>query len=307
MIDPCVTQSSAPHGTTDSSAETSDGSGERVRQARIASQLSQAELASDLGIDRSALARIESGQRQVTALELFRLSEVLRVPIAHFVTRAPAAVVSRRRELTDDADHVTRARFRMDAALEAHARDAERLVAQGFLSPAAVTATGGDRFRFGGQASADPRSAASSLRMALGLTLDPIASIADACGRAGLHVLVVPDLEAGASLTLDPGLGVAVVGAEDQPGRRRLTAAHELGHFILQDEYTTDIGVAASRDEREQAIDAFASEFLLPSDALAREWESSGVVGDRQRLVKIAGSYRVSWSVAVRTARGGRR
>ena len=68
--------------------------GARIRQARLASQLSQAELASALGIDRTALARAEGGQRQVSALELFRLSEVLHVPIAHFVTRPPAAVVS---------------------------------------------------------------------------------------------------------------------------------------------------------------------------------------------------------------------
>jgi hypothetical protein len=37
-----------------------------------------------------------------------RLSETLEVPLAHFVSRPPAAVTSRRRDLDDDADTVSR-------------------------------------------------------------------------------------------------------------------------------------------------------------------------------------------------------
>lgn len=276
--------------------------GERVRQARIMSELSQAELAGKLDIDRSALAKIESGQRQVTALELFRLSDSLGVPIGHFVTRPPTAVTSRRQELNDDADQVTKARFQLDAALEAHARDAEWLAAQGFLLASPITASADSDYRFSTSEGVDPQAAAQALRSAVGLRLEPIPSMADVCGRAGLHVLVLPELQAGASLTLEPGLGVAVVGGMDQPGRRRFTAAHELGHFVLQDEYTTDIGVAASRDEREQAIDAFASEFVVPADAVLANWERLRTLSERQRLVHIAATYRVSWSVALRKA-----
>lgn len=277
--------------------------GERVRQARVAHRLSQADLAAGLGLDRSALARIESGQRQVSALELYRLSELLAVPIGHFVSRPPAAVVSRRQDLTDDADLITRARFRMDSALEAHARDAEWLVSHGFLAASDLAAGAREAFGGTGDPGPDPAAAARALRAGLGLGLLPIPSLADACGRAGLHVLVVAGLEAGASLLLDAGLGVAVVGGDDQPGRRRLTAAHELGHFVLQDEYTTDIGVAASRDEREQVVDAFASELLLPRESVVVAWETAAGLPARRRLVRIAGEYRVSWSVAVRAAR----
>lgn len=275
--------------------------GARIRQARLASQLSQADLASSLGIDRSALARVEGGQRQVSALELFRLAEVLHVPIAHFVTRPPAAVASHRREITDDADRVTRARFRLDAALEAHARDAEWLLLHGFLSPSTVQTAGLEQLGPSGQADA-PRTVALELRSRLGCALEPLGSMAAVCGRAGLQVVVADDVEAGASLLLEPGVGVAVIGADSPPGRRRFTAAHELGHYILQDEYTTDIGVAASRDEREQRIDAFAGEFLLPRDGLVAAWERLSGHPPRHRLVYAAGSYRVSWSTALRAA-----
>jgi IrrE N-terminal-like domain len=80
-----------------------------------------------------------------------------------------------------------------------------------------------------------------------------------------------------------------------------LTAAHELGHFLVRDEYTSDVGIAASRDEREQLIDAFAAELLLPTADLADSWGASGDEA-RTKLVRISGLYRVSWSTAIRAA-----
>ena len=44
---------------------------------------------------------------------------------------------------------------------------------------------------------------------------------------------------------------------------------HELGHLVLGDEYSNDLGVHASRPDRENVIDEFAAEFLLPSPVLA--------------------------------------
>ena len=277
--------------------------GERIRQARIANRLSQAELATKVAVDRSALARIEGGARHVSAVELFRLADALGLPLGHFVTRPPAAVVSRRQELTEDADQVTRARFRLDAALEAHARDADWLAGDGYLEASP--------HRGALDACLDPaadpagaRATARAARRVLGVPDGPIDAVADVCGRAGLHLLVVDGLEAGASLLLDDGLGVAVIGGADDPGRRRFTAAHELGHYVLKDAYSTDIGVAASKDEREQRIDAFAAEFLLPQDVVAGAWQSSATRPERQRLIELAGTYRVSWSLVLRAAVG---
>ena len=128
------------------------------------------------------------------------------------------------------------------------ARDAEWLVSQGFLSPSTVQTTGLEQL---GSGQADvPRTVALDLRRRLGCALEPLGSLAALCGRPGLHVVVTGDVEAGASLLLESGVGVAVVGADSPPGRRRFTAAHELGHYVLQDEYATDIAVAAGRDER---------------------------------------------------------
>jgi hypothetical protein len=54
--------------------------------------------------------------------------------------------------------------------------------------------------------------------------------------------------------------------------------------------------VAASRDQREQRIEAFAAEFLLPTSAVERAWHHDGEETVRRRLMRLAARYRVSWS-----------
>jgi Zn-dependent peptidase ImmA (M78 family)/transcriptional regulator with XRE-family HTH domain len=263
--------------------------------------MTQDGLAGRLGIDRSALARIENGGRQVTALELFALAEALRLPLGHFVSTSPAAIASHRQDLAEDADDISRTTFRLDALMEAHARDAEWLRGRGYLDVDAVVLPETLRMGQDGATSDDARRSAVDVRRALNLE-GPIESMADALASVGLFLLVVPDVSGGASLILDERFGVAVVGASDDPGRRRMTAAHELGHFILQDEYRTDLGVAASRDARAQRIEAFAAEFLLPGSVVEERWEAAREP-ERARLVKLSADYRVSWSASVNTVR----
>lgn len=268
--------------------------GSRLREARIAAGFSQGQLAGQLGIDRSALVRIESGQRQVSALELFRLSEILGVPVAHFVSTSPAAIVSLRADLDDDAQPAARERYRFDAMLEAHARDADFLHAQGYLPAGRSLQSPSVTESF------EARQLALTARRTAGFGIGPLPGIAQVADTFGLYLLVLDLPGEGASLRLDDDqFGVAVIGGRAPAGRRRFTAAHELGHHLLGDEYQTDIGVAASSDEREALIDTFAAEFLLPESETASQWEQlSGT--PRERLVKLAASFRVSWSVAVR-------
>jgi Zn-dependent peptidase ImmA (M78 family)/transcriptional regulator with XRE-family HTH domain len=269
--------------------------GERVRQARLASGLTQAELAERVGFERSALVRVEGGGRRLDAMELFRLSDALGLPVAHFVTRPPAAVVSRRAALPESPDVAARERYLVDADLETHLADTRWLVDSDLLVPPALDPPA----RIA--TAADARALAFDARAQLGLApVDPLGPAADACEQFGLYILVVDRDADGASL-LDERFGVAVIGGRAEPGRRRFTAAHELGHHLLGDAYTSDLGVATSSDEREAVVDAFASELLLPVSAAHAAWERGGSV--RDRLVWLAGTFRVSWSVAVGAAR----
>lgn len=66
----------------------------------------------------------------------------------------------------------------------------------------------------------------------------------------------------------------------------------------------SDLGVPAFREEREQAVEAFTAEFLLPRTRVRAVAGEDDASARRQALVRLAAVYRVSWSLAV--ARLGR-
>lgn len=271
--------------------------GERITEARLAAGLSQGELASQIGVDRTALVRIEAGDRRITALELFRLAEILGVPLAHLVSRPPATLVSRRSALEETADETARARYRLDARLEEHARYAQWLVDHGFLSPNAP-----DPGLRRTTNHVDPVALATAAREAAGCPSGPLGPLADVLEHLGLYLTAVDEPAEGASLLLQ-GFGVAVISGQAQPGRRRWTAVHELGHHLMQDEYHTDAGVAAGRDVREQLIDQFVEEFLLPAADTRRAWSSAEHDRTpRSIMIDMSATYRMSWSAVVNRA-----
>ncbi|MEV7689070.1 helix-turn-helix domain-containing protein [Streptomyces bungoensis] len=278
--------------------ESWDEVGERIAEARLATDMSQGDLASKVGLDRTAMVRIEAGDRKVSALELSRLAQALGVPLAHFLSRPPASLVSRRVALEDTSDEATRASYRLDAWLEQHARNAHWLITEGFLTPAQVDSS---VRRAGG--SVDPSALAAAARKVLDQPSGPLGPMADVVEQLGLFLTVVDEPAEGASLLQD-GYGVAVISGEAQPGRRRWTAAHELGHHLLQDEYHSDAGVAASRDERERQIDRFAECFLLPAQDVQSAWQGITEAKDsRAVMLALAANYRTSWSAVVNRVR----
>lgn len=271
--------------------------GGRIAETRESAGLSQGELASRIGVDRTAVVRMEQGERKVSALELFRIAQVLDAPPAHFLTEPPPAIVSRRRTLDAPLAAATRDSYRLDIRLEEHARNAQWLVAEGFLVPSPLPGLlPGLRERSG----TDPVTLAREARRATGTPEGPLGPMATVLEHFGLYATVVHEPAEGASLLLGD-YGVCVISGLSAPGRRRWTAAHELGHHVLQDEYHSDAGVSASRDEREQYIDAFAGEFLLPEADLESAWarETGEQRSERDALIRIAADYRVSWSAAV--------
>jgi Zn-dependent peptidase ImmA (M78 family) len=217
------------------------------------------------------------------------------LPVAHFVLRPPEAIVSRRTPLLDEPDAAARAGYFLDADLAAHARDAEWLVGEGFLRPSDVLA--------GRRPAGDPGDAielARAARRALGVPTEPLGGMAEVCEDFGLYLLALDRDAEGASMSAG-AYGVAVIGAKREPGRRRWTAAHELGHHLAGDAYHSDVGVAASERDREAVIDAFAGEFLLPESAVEAAW-ATGSQDDRLRATRLAGRYRLSWSATVQAA-----
>ncbi|MDP9796005.1 transcriptional regulator with XRE-family HTH domain [Catenuloplanes nepalensis] len=266
--------------------------GHRVREARLAVRLSQDQLGRRVGLERTMIAKIEAGGRRVDAVELVRLAEALDVPLGQLVHEQPP-VLSRRTPLfEEEVTEAGRESLRLEFALTRWLDDLRQLRGIGLLPVTPILA------RDGGAATDEAaREAARWTRERLDLGNGPIESLMAACERAGLLVAVV-DLPGEGASVVDGDLAAAVVSRLGPPGRRRATAAHELGHVVLGDEYSSDLGVHASRPQREAIIDGYAAELLLPADVIRAEGRDL----TRTALVRLAGSYRVSWTLAVRQA-----
>jgi transcriptional regulator with XRE-family HTH domain/Zn-dependent peptidase ImmA (M78 family) len=270
--------------------------GERMRVARLAASMTQEELGAKAGLDRTMIVKIESGSRRIDAMELIRLSSALQVPV-DFLLRPTSLVLSHRASvMVEEADtEVARESGRLDLALVAWLHDVQQMVGLGVLQPRPLLKA---------ESVVDSEAAARDLavwvRERLGAGHEPVDSLVELCERAGQYVLVTDVPGEGASV-VDGDVAVAVVSLRGDPGRRRATAAHELGHLVIGDEYSSDLGVHASRREREAVLDAFAAELLLPSTVLMEECGASEAIS-RDQLIRLAARYRTSWSLAIRQA-----
>lgn len=273
--------------------------GERIRLSRLSTGLSQGALADRIGLERSMVSKLESGGRHVDAVELTRIAQELDYPLTHFLS-APPAVVSRRMATASElgkSDESKRT-YRTEAQISDWLRDVRQLMDDGVLHPRLL-------LRFPGAVcgSDEAAEAAGWLRRQLGLGTEPLGSMTEVCEQAGQFTAVVPLPEGadGASL-VDGEVAVAIVSERLQPGRQRSTAAHELGHLVLGDEFSSDLGVHASRKERENAVDAFGAEFLLPKERARQAVARKDQDQVRRNLVELAATYRVSWTLAVQQA-----
>jgi transcriptional regulator with XRE-family HTH domain len=272
------------------------GVGERMREARLAAGLTQEELGAKAGLDRTMIVKIESGSRRIDAMELIRLSSVLRVPVDFLLRPTPPVLSRRASTVAEHADtEIAREAGRLDLALVAWLHDVQQIIELGVLQPGPLL-----RARTAVDSEPAARDLALWVREQLGLGSEAIMSLVELCERAGQYVLVTDVPGEGASV-VDGDVAVAVVSLQGDPGRRRATAAHELGHLVIGDEYSSDLGVHASRADREAVLDAFGAELLLPSRVLTAESSASETIS-RDQLIGLAARYRTSWSLAIRQA-----
>lgn len=260
--------------------------GRRVAQAREEVSLTQGELAAAIGLDRTSVVKLEAGSRKVSATELVAIARVLDRPIDWFVYESPPAVVSRRRD-PSVAGHSRS----LDARVEWVSRDVAFLRDQGILPavprPAFVVP-------------ADLQSAervASEARALMGVGDGPIHDLQRYCERVGLLAFALDLGENGgdAAYVEVQDLGVALINASADPGRRRFNLAHELAHHLVGDAYAPETAVSPG-DETERLLNAVAVHLLMPRTAVRQLWEERASEDRRLAAVAITARFRTSWS-----------
>ena len=275
------------HTMSHMAIETQVDLGRRIAEAREGAGRTQAELAALMGIDRTAIVRIEAGTRKVSATELVAIASALKRPIDWFVVESPPAVVSRRRDPA-----VGGFSRRLDLALEDAARDVNFLVERGILTGAARTSCNAP------ESFEAAENLAREIRVEAGLSDGPILDLQAVCERLGLlafSLALGPD--AGDAAYVEVGnLGVAIVNGTTDSGRRRFSLAHELGHHLAGDAYEPQPRIGT--DETERMFNAFAAYFLMPRAAVLNTWNEFSSRSSRFAAIAVAVRFRVSWTVA---------
>ncbi len=261
--------------------------GRCIADARMEAGMTQADLAVGIGLERTALVRIESGERKVSARELVAIAGVLDRPVDWFFTEPPIAVVSRRRDPT--VGGYSRI---LDRALEITARDVAFLEGRGLLPAAERPARNAPKnFQDAEDLARGVRTEAGRLE---GPLLD-LQSVTESLGLLGFSLALGAD--AGDAAYVEVGnLGVAVINGTTDPGRRRFSLAHELGHHLTGDAYEPSPRLGASDTER--MFNAFAAYLLMPRSSVLSIWDEFSAQSQRLAAIAVAVRFSVSWTAA---------
>ena len=247
-------------------------------------------------MERSAVAKIESGLRGLSALELVDLSAALGTRPEWLLADAPEAVVAYRTRLDPDV-----AVTAIDTEIERLAREMKGLTALSpGLIPQILDASPAP------QTVGEADALAALVRHRAGVAPDEsISNVVEIASRVGLLAFSAPlgtETADAASTLLDRG-GVALVNSSSAVGRRRIALAHELGHYAVHDPYVLDWRVTdhASSDRTEMLLDRFARAFLAPAQVFESKWAEAVSTHDvRTAAVLVGNAFGIDMSTIAR-------
>ena len=247
--------------------------GQRLRVARESRQITQEIAGAALGLQRSAISLMESGQRQVSTLELTRLADLYGRPIEWFVDP----------HISVEKEDPVVALFRAEPGLQGEVVQKQasrclRLLREGaslrqLIGRRAIVSL--PRYelpppRSVGQAIDQGQLVAEQERRRLDLGHAPV-KVPETLAHQNIWAaaLPLPDEISGLFLS-SPDFGLAILANLTQaPVRRRFSYAHEHGHALMdRDEPATVTSAHNAKTKTEQRANAFAAAFLMPEEGV---------------------------------------
>ena len=263
----------------------------RLRQLRIGSGMSQSEVGRQVGLSRSAVTQIESGNRDVTADEVVRFSAIFRhSPTTLLTGVGPAAGVSvaEKDRILDDILGALLESEPDSAGLRA---DIERLIELSrqltrIEAELGVDVYAAQAFAFRGtnsrthwEAAHQGYAVAEDERRRLDLGSAPIRDVPETLAtlRVRISRLALPEF-ASCLYFHTPETGpLVIVNRNSSPEERRFWMVHGLAHLFFESERRWLI---CRRDDmghrHEVRANAFASRFLMPAKGVERYLHSIG-------------------------------
>jgi Zn-dependent peptidase ImmA (M78 family)/predicted transcriptional regulator len=275
--------------------------GERIRQMRDLSQMSQQEVALYLGITPSALSQYEKGKRRIEALQLEKLSHLYSVPLSTFFGRSiPKADWEETLRSMSQSLSVT-AKTGI-AYLVEQVKALENLFKITNLSLPGVphppfAALGEEAF-----ADYEVEEYAHKARNFFNLGSAPLRDLKSFLESQGYHVFAAPFGQSKADISglffMHPELGPIIAFNENQSyGRAIFTMIHEMAHSLFH--YNRPTILCRSMDSRnvEFFAERFAAYFLMPGEALHEQLKLLNIktVSTPEELVHLSRYFGVSY------------
>lgn len=266
---------------------------ERIRWARVARGLSLEEVAGKMGdISKQALSKFESGQSAPNSARLLKLAKALEVKPEYFFRQESFALAPLEfRKLAkmpnyrqDQVREQMRDHLERYISLEDSFADSIKL---GLTAPRSMQVSSVE----------DAEGAAEKLRRDWKIGRDAIANFTDLLENHGFKIVLldVSDEFDGACAATADERHVLISLNGTRPGERmRFTAAHELGHWVM------DLPTSMPDKIKERCCHRFAGAFLFPASQVKVEF------GDIQRsrvhpqeLLNAKAIYGISMQVAM--------
>jgi Zn-dependent peptidase ImmA (M78 family)/DNA-binding XRE family transcriptional regulator len=278
--------------------------GERLRIAREAAGITQAEAGAAIDIARTTLVAIEQGQRRIRIHEIQKLARLYRTSV-NAVLRREAVHVDlepRFRRLANSSDNDATDAVQLLSDLARAEVELENL-----LGVQRTRNYPPERPILRGDVRAQAEQDAAELRQRLGLGQSPVPDIVTLLEmELGVRVYVRRfDGRISGLFAYDEALGPCILLNANHPrDRRTQTAAHETGHMISNrraPEILRKDDPGTSREER-YAI-AFARTFLTPARGVMQKFQELTAGSDRvtrRHIIVLAHFFGVSREAMVR-------
>lgn len=238
--------------------------GARLKQARLAAQLSLRKLADLVGVTQTAIQKYEAGKIFPSSNILMKISEAVQVPVEYLFR--PENISLEKIKFRKKASLGIKA-FR---AIEQQIIDQleRRLELENFYPKPLIKPFNKDEISFENINTLDDiENFALKLRKHWNLGLSPIHDLTDVLESHGVRVVQV-DIEEKkfdglfAFIKDEPIIVISKVWPGD---RQRFNLAHELAHFLFKDILPPSI-------PEETACNRFAGSFLFPKQAVVQEF-----------------------------------
>jgi transcriptional regulator with XRE-family HTH domain len=247
--------------------------GERLKQARLSCGLSQEAAAEAIGVPRTAIVHIESGNRSISTLELSELASLYKRPVASFFGEGASeeedVLVALKRISADfkDDPQVGREISRYVEICREGAHLERVLGLPGRSGPPNYSLRDPQMTM---EAVEQGQAVAEQERYRLALGQNPVPDVADLISSQGVWAsgADLPREMSGLFLRHSSIGMVILVNFHHARARKRFSYAHEYAHALL--DRSRDITVSTTRNRSdlvEVRANAFAAAFLLPEVA----------------------------------------